>query len=107
MDNLQSRAELESCSFVKTVLMLLVVVYHCFLFWSGGWLTEEPVYEAKVLAIIAMWMNTFHIYGFTLVSGYIFYHIKYKVGRYKDCKEFYINKAKRRLYRMYLPLLYG
>lgn len=63
MDNLQSRAELESCSFVKTVLMLLVVVYHCFLFWSGGWLTEEPVYEAKVLAIIAMWITRFTSMG--------------------------------------------
>lgn len=45
----------------------------------------------------SVWMNSFHVYGFTLVSGYIFYHVKYNLGRYTDYKVFLINKAKRLL----------
>jgi len=96
-DNIICRAELEACNFIKTVLMLVVVFYHSVLFWNGTWFTKDPAFEAAPLAWIAVWMNSFHIYGFTLVSGYIFYHVKYKAGRYKDYKSFLINKAKRLL----------
>ncbi len=36
------------------------------------------------LMYIAKWFNTFHIYGFTLISGYIFYYIKYEGGGIKS-----------------------
>lgn len=77
--------------------MLIVVIYHCILFWNGTWFTGAPVFQAKPLVQIAAWMNTFHIYGFTLVSGYIFYHVKCNAGRYGDYWHFLLNKAKRLL----------
>ena len=36
--------ELENCSFVKAVLMILVIIGHCIAFWSGDWFTPlQPI----------------------------------------------------------------
>lgn len=96
-NELCDRQELSNCNFVKTVLMLIVVVYHCIVFWTGTWFTENPVYESKLLSIFASWMNSFHIYGFTLVSGYLFYFLKHEKGKYSSFLPFVANKAKRLL----------
>ena len=40
-------------------------------------------------------MNSFHIYAFTLISGYIFYYIKYEESGYQKYIPFIINKIKR------------
>lgn len=90
--------EVENCSFVKTCLMLSVVLYHSILFWNGTWFgVEPPVFRADALVIIAEWFNTFHIYGFALVSGYLFCFLKYEQGKYKEYIPFLKNKAKRLL----------
>lgn len=93
----QSRRELDNCTFVKTVLMLIVVLYHSILFWGGSWFTKDPALSAQPLALLAGWMDSFHIYGFTLVSGYLFYYIKCEKGGYGSFVPFAVNKAKRLL----------
>lgn len=87
--------ELDNCTFVKTGLMLIVVLYHSCIFWRGNWFTSNPVFEAKSLAIFAEWLNTFHIYGFTLVAGYVFYYLKEEKKRYSEFIPFVVNKLKR------------
>lgn len=88
--------ELENCNFVKTILMLCVVLYHSMLFWGGNWFSVvEPVFKSNILITIFEWLNTFHIYGFTLVSGYIFYYLKYEKKSYNEFKPFFKNKLKR------------
>lgn len=77
--------------------MLIVVIYHCIVFWTGTWFTKNPVYDSNVLATIASWMNSFHIYSFTLVSGYLFYFLKHEKGNYSRFLPFAVNKAKRLL----------
>lgn len=94
---IDKQAELNNCTFVKTVLMLLVVLYHSIVFWHGDWFTANPVYTSYAMKTVAEWMNSFHIYGFALVSGYVFYHIKYEQGRYQKFWEFVFIKAKRLL----------
>ena len=91
------QTELSNCTFVKTILMLIVVIYHCILFWKGTWFTGNPVYESKLLDILATWMNSFHIYGFTLVSGYLFHYLKCEKTKYDRFVPFVINKFKRLL----------
>lgn len=91
------KTELENCNFVKTILMICVVVYHSMLFWTGSWFIGEPVFQSNVLAIISKWLNTFHIYAFTLVSGYIYYFIKFEQKRYTNFLPFMTNKVKRLL----------
>lgn len=88
-------AELTNCNFVKTTLMLLVVIYHCILYWSGTWFVGEPVYDSQVLCGLSKWFNSFHIYAFTLVSGYLFFYMKYERGKYSRFLTFLVNKIKR------------
>lgn len=65
---------------------------------GGAWLDNQPViFKSKVLSILAVWLNTFHIYGFTLVSGYIFQYLKYEKDKYQKFLLFIVNKAKRLL----------
>lgn len=68
---------LQNCGFVKTILMFCVILGHACAFWSGHWFTENPAIPSKGLNILYLWVNSFHIYAFALVSGYIF---AYKVG---------------------------
>lgn len=91
------QTELSNCTFVKTVLMILVVVYHSILFWGGNWFTGDPVNRSRFMTNVAEWLNSFHIYAFTLVSGYIFYYIKYEKGKYKEFLPFVKTKALRLL----------
>ena len=96
-NDLMRQQELENCSFIKTVLMILVVFYHSILFWGGNWFTETPVFEAKPLGYVAQWLTSFHIYAFTLISGYLFYCLKFEKGKYGPFIPFVRNKAKRLL----------
>ena len=89
--------EAENCNFIKAVLMLVVVVFHCILFWRGNWFIYEPSKTNGILTLIADWMNTFHVYGFALVSGYIFYLLKMEKGKYTEFLPFLKTKAKRLL----------
>lgn len=72
--------ELQNCTFVKTILMILVVAGHALDFWTGEWFTESPVFESPFCDLLSRWINSFHIYAFALVSGYIFRYIKYENG---------------------------
>ncbi len=91
------QTELFNCNFVKTILMLVVVIYHCMIYWSRDWFVGEPIYDAPILATIAQWMNTFHTQAFTLTSGYLFYYLKCEKGNYDRFLPFAVNKAKRLL----------
>ena len=78
--------------------MLLVIAYHSCIFWSGNWFSVQKVeISARFLAFFSKWLNSFHIYGFTLVSGYLFYYLKNEKEKYQKYVPFIINKIKRLL----------
>lgn len=85
---------LNNCTFVKTILMLLVVLGHSTIFWTSNWFVQSPIIPSKSLCYFSKWINSFHIYGFTLVSGYIF-AFKMTIGGYNKYLVFVINKIKR------------
>ena len=90
--------ELKYCTSIKAMLMLFVVFYHSMaMYGDGRWGPFQPAAEIPVLTPIVAWFNSFHIYAFTLISGYIFYHIKFENGRYQKYRSFLLNKAKRLL----------
>lgn len=97
--------ELENCNFVKLLLMLSVVLYHSMAYWKGGWFYKDPSEESGILMYIARWLNTFHIYGFVIVSGYIFHVIKIKRNQYQNYCAFLINKAKRLIVPLYFTTI--
>ena len=90
------QTEVDNCSFVKCCLMFLVVFYHSILFYSGiDWFVGKPLYVVDSLKWLSGWLNKFHIYAFTLVSGYLYFYLRYESGKYQQLKGFLINKVKR------------
>lgn len=76
--------------------MFLVVFYHSILFYSGiDWFVGKPLYVVDSLKWLSGWLNSFHIYAFTLVSGYLYYYLRYENGKYQEPKGFLANKIKR------------
>lgn len=64
--------KLENCVVVKVMLMFIVILFHSLAFWTVEWWGVEPVYPSAIIGNIARWLSSFHVYAFTLVSGYIF-----------------------------------
>ena len=88
--------QLENCSFAKTILMLVIISYHSIIFWSGNWFNAiEPTDSPLFLVLLARWFNSFHIYAFTLISGYIFYYLYSEKNKYQIFGDFVKNKIKR------------
>lgn len=89
---------LNYCDFAKTILMLLVVLCHSAAFWGGNWFTAcKPLQTDSTLGMLSSWLGTFHVSGFTLISGYIYYFVKNERGKYNKFLDIILNKAKRLL----------
>ncbi len=91
-----SNAEnLKNSKFVKTILMLLVILVHACSFWNGYWFNVVPVLiPSEGAVIISSWLKSFLMYAFVLVAGYIFAY-KTMNGDYNDFWPFVCNKFKR------------
>ncbi len=90
--------ELKNTSSVRTILMFLIVLYHSLLVYGpGSWGPYDAAEAAPWLGELALWLNSFHVYGFALISGYVFYHGKYERGGYQKYLPFLLNKARRLL----------
>ena len=94
--------ELKNIELVKLFLMISVVLYHSMAFYKENWFTVITPEPSALLNHIALWLNTFHIYGFTLASGYLFQVLKCEREHYKDLSGFLKKKAQRLL----VPLLF-
>lgn len=92
--------ELERIDLYKVILMVIIVFYHCACMWSKGWAPVEMIGSdgfTFVINYITSWLNTFHIYGFVFASGYLFYYLRYELGKYRNRKSDIKNRAKRLL----------
>jgi len=93
---------LKNCTFVKTILMIIIVFYHSVVFWGEGWLASVPVLRpSQVLGKLSVWLNSIHIYAFALTSGYLYYAKKYERNQYKEFLPFIKKKAQRLLIPYY------
>lgn len=76
--------------------------FHSIVFWRGGWFgIIEPAESFLPYSILAQWLQSFQVYAFALVSGYLFYYVKYERGGYKNFPEFAKKKAARLLVPYY------
>ena len=78
MKNEGAQLELDNCNYIKAILMLFVVLQHSMAIYSGVWGPFEPVHNSLVFNKLSSIISTFHIYGFVLVSGYIFYFKRFE-----------------------------
>ena len=89
---------LSKCDVIKVLMMLTVMFYHCICLWSrSGWFNQAPSQPSAILAYLCGWFNSFHIYVFAFVSGYLFFYLKYEKGKYKSIKTYISNRGIRLL----------
>lgn len=88
-------SDLGNCNFCKTILMIVIVLYHSGVFWDNTWTAIAPQ-PYHLLIDFNVWLASFSIYGFTLVSGYIYCHLRYERGGYDTPRRF-LNKKVRRI----------
>lgn len=100
--------ELNNCTAIKAILMLIIVIYHSMrVYAEGTWGPYAPMQDAPILGYISDWLNSFHVYAFTLISGYIFSFIKYERGGIRDINHSLVIRLNVFLYHMYLLLQHG
>lgn len=87
---------LKNFNFIKAILMILVIFGHSIDFWSGNWFTCNPIIPSMFLNVLQKWINSFHIYAFTIISGFIFAFLM-KKKHYNCFKKFLNNKVRRLL----------
>lgn len=98
--------ELRNCYHVRAILMMLIVLYHSIVFWSSpDWFIFVPLCDSKILSVLANVLNSFHIYTFVLVSGYVYYAIRFEKKRYSQFMPFAIGKVKRLILPYYMTLI--
>ena len=84
------------CDQAKTLMMILVIAMHAMAFYWGNWFkVMTPAQDAPIFAFIGSYLNTFHVYVFTFVSGYLFQFLKFEKGKYKVFTDFVKKKALR------------
>ena len=78
--------------------MLSVVLCHCCAFFGGNWFNVLKLnHIVSPLSLISSWLGTFHVSCFTLISGYIYYHVRYEKTGYSTVWIFIKKKAIRLL----------
>lgn len=89
------KRELKDLDFFKTTLMLLIVLYHSMVFFRGNWFNQAPIYESKFFNLFSQILNSFHIYTFVLISGYVYAYLRFEKNKYLTFYEIVKNKFKR------------
>ena len=94
---------LKNFPFIKTVLMMTVILHHSIAFWKKDWFVFPPKISSVFLTDFGIFLSTFHVQTFTMISGYLFaYKMFSRKGIYSEFSSFFKSKAKRLL----VPLLF-
>ncbi len=93
---------LENVNLIKIILMVLIVISHSIIFLNGSWYPYGTIEKVNVISYVVDWLGSFHIFAFTLVSGYIFYYQKYEISAYPKYSSFILKKVK----RLIVPFLF-
>lgn len=94
---------LKEISTMRLVLIVLVVVFHAFIIYGGGWISPTGFKEISAYGHIAGWSYSFMLESFTFISGYIYLYSCWNKG-IRSFKNLLVKKAKRLLIPM---LLFG
>lgn len=79
---------LYNIDFIKTTMIIVVVLYHSMLFWKGNWFNYIlPAVNADFLNYISSWMNTFHVQALCMASGYLCYYYYKYFNKYNEPKK--------------------
>lgn len=69
---MQEKQRLKNIDFIRPIAVLLIVLWHTFIIYQGGWHEPENFGDVKVYWWIAKFAIIFSLELFTFVSGYVF-----------------------------------
>lgn len=71
---------LKEISIIRPILIVLLVAYHSFIIYGGGW--EQPVgfIEIPIYKNIVWWTYSFMLESFTFISGYVWLYTCHTKG---------------------------
>lgn len=87
--------------FIKAILLLMVILGHSIAYWAADWFTGNASYRPEWAVILFQWLASFHVFGFALVSGYIF-ACQMEKGAYS----FYLEFLKKKVKRLLIPYIF-
>lgn len=82
-------------SFIRPILLILLVSYHAFCYNCGAWNIPEGVISNEIYKWIALLSRAFRLEGFVFVSGYVFALQVLRKHKFESLKELAISKFKR------------
>lgn len=96
-DNIIVRENLDEVSFIRPILILLVVLYHSMAIHTGNWEMPEGVTVIPVYKVIGRLSYLFMLETFVFVSGYVWAYQREKRGKSETFVLLFHKKALRLL----------
>lgn len=90
--------KLDNIDLVKTIMMVLVVLYHSLRYFTGDWFNiygDAPISNYAIY--ITAFLKMFHVPSFCMALGFLYYYLKFEKNKYKILKDNIYNKIKRLL----------
>lgn len=92
---MNDKTVLNNCNFIRASLLLLVIIYHSAMYWHGDWFLSSKDNTIPFFYYLTEWLNSFHIYALTLVSGFVYAYIKIDKKGYPSFKSLLRSKISR------------
>lgn len=104
MSNIDTRKNLDEVSFIRPILIVLLVLYHAFAPFCESWRPFEGFEDNQVYWWIGKLAYSFMLPTFVFISGYIWAYQRERLGRKEDL----ISLVQKKFKRLYLPsLIFG
>lgn len=97
MDKIEKRKNLDEVSFIRPILIILLVAYHAFAPWCGAWVPFEGYTENETYFWIAKTSYSFMLPMFVFISGYVWGYQR-EILRKNDTFKTLVQKKFSRLY---------
>lgn len=93
---------LDEISFLRPILILLLVFYHTFIIYAGGWHEPEGFVPCKIYSLLDSLSYSFMLPTFVFISGYIWGW----QGTYRSVKENFKSLVIKKTKRLILPSIF-
>lgn len=86
---------LNEVSFMRPILLIMLLVYHSFAPYSGAWTKPEAIQDVTIYKWIDLAAYSFLLEGFIFISGYVFTYQLIGNHHFESFKELAVNKFRR------------
>ena len=95
------RKNLDEVSFIRPILIILLVLYHAFAPWCGAWKAPESLIPNEAYWWVGKTAYSFMLPMFVFISGYVWAYQREILQKKDTLKTLIIKKFK----RLYVPSL--